>query len=218
MFIRAIAALGLAIGLPAAAQSAPISDFTGFEVSLSTSATTGFGSPTNLASVAPASDTATIGAGDEFQVEVTLGSATGLLNIDFDPSGVVALRPVNPFDLRIGTSGLPLPININLEFSFIDPNVVITDAVLGAGQPTDGSLELSGPDPFTVVLSPQFRPARFPPGSFVGVLAIEEELGPITITAETQDVAGPGSLALFLSGLTGLALVRRRRIGLLSMT
>ncbi len=213
MFIRAIAALALAMSLPTAAQSAPILDFTGFEVSLSASATSVFGSPTTLASVAPVSDTATIGAGDEFQVEVTLGSATGLLNIDFDPSGVVALRPVNPFDLRIGTSGLPLPISINLEFSFIDPAVAITDAVLGTGQPTDGLLSLSGPDPFTVILSPRFGPVSFPRGSFVGVLAIEEALGPITITAETQEVTGPGSLALVLSGLAGLALARRRRIG-----
>lgn len=213
MFIRAMAALALAIGLPTAARSAPILDFTGFEVSLSTSATFVFGSPTTLASAAPVSDTATIGAGDEFQVEVTLGSQTGLLNIDFDPSGVVALRPVNPFRLAIGLSGLPLPFGINLEFSFIDPTVAITDAVLGAGQPADGFLELSGPDPFTVVLIPQVGPARFPLGSFVGVLDIEEALGPITITAETREITSPGSLALVLSGLAGLALVRRRRIG-----
>ncbi len=93
MFIRAIAALALAIGLPAAAQSAPILDFSGFEVSLSTSATSVFGSPTTLASVAPASDTATIGAGDEFQVEVTLGSGTGLLSIDFGPSDAAVSAP-----------------------------------------------------------------------------------------------------------------------------
>ncbi|MCG8692032.1 MAG: hypothetical protein MI806_12560, partial [Minwuiales bacterium] len=215
---RAIAALGLAIGLPAAAQSAPISDFTGFEVSLSTSATTGFGSPTNLASVAPASDTATIGAGDEFQVEVTMGSGTGLLSIDFDPSGVVALRPVAPFSLALVTINSPIDILINLEFSFIDPAVAITDAVPGPGQPADGFLSLSGLDPFTVILGSEITSIRGIPRRITTRLTIEEELGPITITAETQDVAGPGSLALFLSGLTGLALVRRRRIGLLSMT
>lgn len=214
MFIRAIAALALAIGLPAAAQSAPILDFSGFEVSLSTSATGPFGSSTTLASVAPVSDTATIGAGDEFQVELTMASGTGLLNIDFDPSGVVALRPANPFSLVAGTSGVPLDIFINLEFSFIDPAVTITDAVLGTGQPAEGLLSLSGPDPFTVILSPETRPIGRPPLiSFVTELAIEGELGPITITADIQEVTGPGSLALVLSGLAGLALARRRRIG-----
>ena len=212
MFIRAIAALGLAIGVPTAALSAPILDFSGLEVSLSASATQEFGVPTTLASVAPVSDTATIGAGDEFQLAVTLGGDTGVLLIDFDPSGVVTLRPANPFSLDLITSTPILSILINLQFSFIDPAVAITDAVLGTGQPAVGLLSLSGPDPFTATLSPQSRVSGIPPLlNFVTELDIDEELGPITITADIQEVASPGSLALFLTGLAGLALVRRRR-------
>lgn len=211
MFKSMIFGVFAAVTAAHVAHATTLTDLTGLnvEVGVTTTATGGQDFNAELFGT----NTASIGPGTEFQVQITSGDFGGgtvgeLLDLDFDPAGDILLTADSSF--FVGSFYFSENAAFTIEISFTDPEITVLGATT-TGDLASGNASVSSLDPiswnFVTEGAGGFGGASF------GFNAPPNNVPGLNLVIDSTPVPLPGAFPLLLAGFSLLGWLGKGRRG-----